>query len=198
MNYIRSAIVALLAAPVARAVFQVNGLPRAAALLAPATVSLAVGVLLVWLILPAAGRLLRSVTEAQEHLSEAAAPPMDEQAWLMVATVVVEASATASVLRMSTADPKLARTVAMIGGGGDAIGSYADGLAVLLLDCPPAQGDALARRLRSEMAQQDVSCDIVSASKPRDGQVLQDLLAVAEAELVLSAIEKPRPSASSR
>jgi hypothetical protein len=154
---------------------------------------------LIWLSLPAAVLVLRRVTQAQLQSRDASARPMDEQAWLMVARVVVEASVTASVLRIDTADAQLARTVAMMQGGCDAIGTCADGgLAILLTDCPPAQGDALARRLRTAMDYHKVACNIVSVSKPRDGQALEDLLAVAEAELVVSAVEVPRRSASSR
>ena len=66
--------------------------------------------------------------------------------------VVVEAAEIVSVLRIDTADPQTARTVAMMQGGCDAIGTYpAGGLAILLPDCPPAQSDALARRLRIAM-----------------------------------------------
>lgn len=244
-KYIYSAMVTLLSATVASAIFRVKGLPPTPALFAAAgvwlavsvgavmlamlasgqleamkhiaqpkthtlefiTMGLAIGeyglqraglVPLIWLSLPAAVLLLRRSTHAQLQSREASARPMDEQAWLMVGRVVAEASVTVSVLRIDTADPKLARTVAMMQGGCDAIGSYANGLAILLPDCPPAQGDALARRLRTAMEYHKIACTIVSASKPRDGQVLDDLLDVAERELVLSAIEASRCAADSR
>jgi hypothetical protein len=41
-----------------------------------------------------------------------------------------------------------------------------------------------------------VECNIASASKPRDGRVLADLLAVSEAELVLSKEIARRPTDS--
>lgn len=153
--------------------------------------------LLMWLSLPAAVVIQRYFTTAELRSRELGARPMDEQAWLHVAKVVVEATVTASVLRIDTSDPQTARMVAMMQGGCDAIGTYADGgLAILLPDCPPAQGDALARRLRIAMKLHKVECNIAAASKPRDGQVLDDLLAVSEAMLVLSR-EASRRSASS-
>lgn len=153
--------------------------------------------LLIWLSLPVAVVIQRYFTTTELRAREVGARPMDEQAWLHVAKVVVEATVTTSVLRIDTADPQTARTVAMMQGGCDAIGTYADGgLAILLPDCPPAQGDALARRLRIAMKLHKVECNIAAASKPRDGQVLDDLLAVSEAMLVLSR-EASRRSASS-
>ena len=112
-----------------------------------------------------------------------------------MAKIIVEASETVSILRIDSADMQTARLVAMMQAGYDAVGTYADGgLAVLLPDCP--HGDAVARRLRIAMNYHKVPCHIASASKPRDGQGLDDLLAVSEAELVLSR-ESSRRSASS-
>ncbi len=153
--------------------------------------------LLVWLSLPAAVVIQRYFTTAELQAREVDAEPMGPDAWLLVARVIVERSATASVLRMDAQDPQAARTVAMLQGGCDAVGTYpGGGLAILLLDCPPAQGDALARRLRMAMDLHKVQCGIASASKPRDGHTVEDLLAVCEAELVLST-EVSRRSADS-
>jgi uncharacterized membrane protein len=153
--------------------------------------------LLVWLSLPIAVGIQRYFTRIELQAREVGSRPMLIEAWLHVARVVVEESQTVSIVRLGTADPVTARTVAMMQGGCDAIGEYTDGgLAILLLDCPPANGDALARRLRIAMDYHNVECHVASASKPRDGYVLEDLLAVAEAELVLSS-EASRRSASS-
>jgi hypothetical protein len=90
------------------------------------------------------------------------------------------------VLRIDTADPQAAGLVAMMQGGCDAIGHFpSGGLAVLLLDCPPAQGDSLARRLRLALRHHRVEAQVASASAPRDGRTVQDLLTLCEAELVL-------------
>ncbi len=153
--------------------------------------------LLIWLSLPAAVGIQRYFTTAELQEREVDAEPMGPEAWLLVARVIVDASATASVLRIDAQDPQVARTVAMLQGGCDAIGTYPDGgLAVLLLDCPPEQADALARRLRIAMKLHKVQCGVASASKPRDGHTVEDLLAVCEAELVLST-EASRRSANS-
>jgi hypothetical protein len=122
---------------------------------------------------------------------------MDQQAWLHIAKVIVEASETVTILRMDAADSQTARMVAMMQGGCDAIGTYRHGgLAILLPDCPPPNGDALARRLRIAMKHHKVDCHIASASKSRDGHSVDDLLAVCEAELVISR-EASRRSANS-
>ncbi|HTZ43094.1 MAG TPA: hypothetical protein VMB79_04470 [Jatrophihabitans sp.] len=141
---------------------------------------------LIWLSLPAAVFLQRWFTRAELRARERTERPMAQDAWLHVARVVVEASATVTVVRLDSGDPIAARSVAMMQAGCDAIGTYADGtgLAILLPDCPPQNGDALARRLRAAMHVHKVPCNIASASKPRDGQYVEDLLAVAEAELV--------------
>lgn len=153
--------------------------------------------LLIWLSLPVAVGVQRYFTTAELRARDIGAVPIDPDAWLHIAKVIVEATATVSVLRLDTQDPQAARTVAMLQGGCDAIGSYAgDGLAILLLDCPPDQGDALARRLRLAMELHKVQCNIASASKPRDGQTAADLLAVCEAELVVSS-KASRRSANS-
>jgi hypothetical protein len=143
--------------------------------------------LLIWLSLPVAVAVQRYFTRTELQSCGTLARPMDGQAWLHVAKVIVEASEAVSIVRIDTIDAGSARMVALMQAGCDAIGSYPDGgLAILLPDCPPAQGDALARRLRIAMTYHKVTCHIASASKPRDGHVLADLLAVSEAELVLS------------
>lgn len=139
---------------------------------------------LLWLSVPIAVLIQRRFTQAElRHRPDRS---MREEAWLHVAQVVVEASDTASIVRIDSADPAAARTVAMMQAGCDAIGSYGEGrgLAILLPDCPPQNADALARRLRSAMLVRKVPCNIAAAAKPRDGLRLDDLLAVSEAELV--------------
>ena len=151
---------------------------------------------LLWLSLPAAVLLQRRFTGTELRGREFDAQPIGRDAWAHIARVLVEAAPTVTVIRIDGADSQAMRTVAMLQGGCDAIGEYPGGLAILLMDCPPAQGDALARRLRLAMRIQKVTCDIASASKPRDGHVVEDLLAVCEAELVVSS-EASRRSASS-
>jgi hypothetical protein len=155
--------------------------------------------LLIWLSLPIAVGIQRYFTAMELRSREPDAAPMDRDVWLHVAKVIVDASDTVSVLRIDTADPQAAQMIAMMQGGCDAIGRYPDGgLAILLPDCPPAQGDAIARRLRIAMGYHKVPCNIASASKPRDGQVLNSLLAVSEAELVLSNEAAKRPASPSQ
>lgn len=141
---------------------------------------------LLWLSLPVAVLIQRRFTQAEARRWARPDRLMREEAWLHVARAVVEASDTASIVRIDSADPAAARTLAMMQAGCDAIGSYGDGrgLAILLPDCPPQNADALARRLRSALRVRKVACNIAAAAKPRDGQLLDDLLAVSEAELV--------------
>jgi hypothetical protein len=156
------------------------------------------GLALIWLSLPAAVLIQRYFTTAELRGRDVTAQPMDPEAWQHIARVIVAAAETVSVLRIDAADAQAARTVAMLQGGCDAIGGYPDGgLAVLLLDCPSAQADALARRLRLAMQLHKVECSIASASKPRDGMVADDLLAVCEAELVVSRAAARRPADTS-
>jgi hypothetical protein len=156
------------------------------------------GLALIWLSLPAAVLIQRYFTTAELRARDVDAQPMDPEAWQHIARVIVAATETVSVLRIDAADAQAARTVAMLQGGCDAIGGYPDGgLAVLLLDCPSAQADALARRLRLAMQLHKVECSIASASKPRDGLVAEDLLAVCEAELVVSRAAARRPADTS-
>jgi hypothetical protein len=154
--------------------------------------------ILVWLSLPLAVAIQRYFTRMELRSRPVGAPPMDQQVWLYVAKVVVDASTAVTVVRIQTNDKASAGIVAMVQSGCDAIGTYgANGLALLLLDCPPAQGDAIARRLRSALHHHNVLADVASASTPRDGQVLEDLLAVSEAELVLAKAASNRPASSS-
>ena len=156
------------------------------------------GLPLIWLSLPAAVAIQRRFTKAELRARVGVAPPMNDEAWLHVASVVVEASVAVTVLRIDASDPEAACVVAMMQGGCDAIGAYPPGgLAILLPDCPPANGDVLSRRLRIAMKHHKVDCHLVSASKPRDGQDLGDLLAVCEAELVVSREASNRPASSS-
>jgi hypothetical protein len=150
--------------------------------------------LLLWLSLPAAVGIQRYFTTMELRSRRPNMAPMDSEVWLHVAKVIVDASDTVTVLRIDTADPQAAQLVAMMQGGCDAIGRYPDGgLAILLPDCPPAQGDAIARRLRIAMDYHKVPCGVAAASKPRDGLGLNSLLAVSEAELVLSNELAKRP-----
>lgn len=157
-----------------------------------------VGLPLIWLSLPAAVVIQRRFTRAELRARGSVAPPMNEEAWLHVAGVVVQASVAVTVLRIDASDTEAASVVAMMQGGCDAIGTNPPGgLAILLPDCPPANGDVLIRRLRIAMKHHKVDCHIASASKPRDGQVLDDLLAVCEAELVVSREAASRSASSS-
>jgi hypothetical protein len=150
--------------------------------------------LLIWLSLPAAVAIQRHFTTMELRSRKPGMAPMDSEVWLHVAKVIVDASDTVSILRIDTADPQAAQLVAMMQGGCDAIGRYSDGgLAILLPDCPPAQGDAIARRLRIAMGYHKVPCNVAAAAKPRDGRELNSLLAVSEAELVLSGELAKRP-----
>lgn len=150
--------------------------------------------LLIWLSLPAAVGIQRYFTTMELRSREPGMAPMDSEVWLHVAKVIVDASDTVTILRIDTADPQAAQVVAMMQGGCDAIGRYPDGgLAILLPDCPPAHGDAIARRLRVAMGYHKVSCSVAAAAKPRDGRELNSLLAVSEAELVLSNELAKRP-----
>jgi hypothetical protein len=156
------------------------------------------GLPLVWLSLLAAVVIQRRFTKAGLRARGSVTPPMNDEAWLYVADVVVQASVAVTVLRIDASDTQAASVVAMMQGGCDAIGTYPPGgLAILLPDCPPANGDVLSRRLRIAMRHHKVDCHIASASKPRDGQVLDDLLAVCEAELVVSREVSSRSARSS-
>ena len=146
----------------------------------------AVALPLIWLSLPAAVAIQRYFVKIELRNREPDERPYSAEGWLQIAKMVIEASDATTVLRIDTADPQAASIVAMMQGGCDAIGHYPDGgLAVLLLDCPPAQGDSLARRLRIALNHHKIESYVAAASAPRDGRTLQDLLTVCEAELVL-------------
>lgn len=155
--------------------------------------------LLIWLSLPIAVGIQRYFTRAEFDARPADAQPMSAEAWLIVSHAMVEACSTSTILRISTANLAAAHAVAKLQGGVDATGHFGDhGLGVLLPDCPPENGDAIARRLRVALDHHRVDCVVASASAPRDGQGLDDLLAVTEAELVAREAARPPASRSDR
>jgi hypothetical protein len=143
--------------------------------------------MLVWLSLPAAVLMQRYTTRAKLRLTadDSIESPMGEESWVIAATEVVAALPVVSVMRVSTANPAAASAVAQMQAGCDAIG-YAGkaGLAVLLVDCPDRNAEALAARLRTALHRAGVQASVAAAAKPRDGYSLDDLLAVCEAELI--------------
>jgi len=152
---------------------------------------------LTWLSLPVAVGIQRYFTTSELHSIDTVLRPMARDAWLHVAGVIVQAASTVSIIRIETTDAVAASRVAVMQAGCDAIGLYAsDGLAILLPDCPPANADALARRLRSALSNRKLDCSIAAAGKPRDGQGIEDLLAVCEAELVVSKEASKRSAKS--
>lgn len=141
---------------------------------------------LVWLSLPAVIGIQRFAMRSESrNAADGLTAPMTERVWGTVAREVVRACTTAAVLRLDTDNPAAARAVAEMQAGCDAIGAVgASGLVILLADCPGPNADSLALRLRSAMASAGVTANVAVAAKPRDGQVLEDLLAVTEAELI--------------
>jgi hypothetical protein len=143
--------------------------------------------LLAWLSLPAAIMLQRYTTRVKLHsiADSAVLQPMGEESWLIASTEIVTALPVVAVMRVNTTDPLAASAVAQMQAGCDAIG-YAgkSGLAVLLVDCPDLNADALAARLRTALFHAGVEASVATAAKPRDGYSLDDLLAVCEAELI--------------
>jgi hypothetical protein len=141
---------------------------------------------LVWLTLPVVIGIQRYAMRSESRIAtEGLTAPMTERVWGTVAREVVRACATAAVLRLDTDNPAAARAVAELQAGCDAIGTVgAAGLVILLADCPGPNADSLALRLRSAMSAAGVKVNVAVAAKPRDGQVLEDLLAVTEAELI--------------
>ena len=141
---------------------------------------------LVWLSLPVVIGIQRfAMREESRSTTEGLTAPMTERVWGTVAREVVRACTTAAVLRLDTDNPAAARAVAEMQAGCDAIGTVgASGLVILLADCPGPNADSLALRLRSAMSGAGVRANVAVAAKPRDGQVLEDLLAVTEAELI--------------
>lgn len=145
-----------------------------------------VGIPLLWLSLLAVIGIQRWALRSESVRKIDSAPPvMTEKVWGTVAREVIRACATASVIRMDTDEPAAARSIAQMQAGCDAIGAVgASGLVVLLADCPGANAESLALRLRSALSSAGVAANVAVAAKPRDGQVLEDLLAVTEAELI--------------
>lgn len=142
---------------------------------------------LLWLSLPAVIGIQRWAlrSESVRKVDNALPPVMTEKVWGTVAREVIRACTTASIIRVDTDDPAAARSIAQMQAGCDALGAVgASGLAVLLADCPGANAESLALRLRSALASGGVGASVAVAAKPRDGQLLEDLLAVAEAELI--------------
>ncbi len=140
---------------------------------------------LIWLSLPAAVAIQRYFVNVELRNREPDRP-FSSEAWFHLASVIIQAADATTVLLIDTDDPQAASVVAMMQGGCDVIGHYPDGgLAVLLLDCPAAQGDSLARRLRLAFKHHKVEAYVAAASAPRDGRTMQDLLTLCQAELVL-------------
>ncbi|MFL6162533.1 MAG: hypothetical protein ACJ74U_09900 [Jatrophihabitantaceae bacterium] len=143
--------------------------------------------LLAWLSLPAAIVLQRTITRSRlRHVAgDAHVQPMAEAAWFIAATEVVAALPVVSIIRITTADPIAVSAVAQLQAGCDAIGYLgADGLGMLLVDCPSLSAEALAARLRTALRTKGIDGNVAAAGKPRDGYGLNDLLAICEAELV--------------
>ena len=142
---------------------------------------------LLWLSLPATIALQRQSMKAELRSAsvETVSKPMSEEAWLIAAHEVVAALPVAAIMRIETKAPAAVSAVAQIQAGCDAIGFLGkDGLGILLLDCPALSADALANRIRMALRHQDIEASVAAAAKPRDGQCLDDLLAVCEAELI--------------
>jgi hypothetical protein len=149
------------------------------------------GVPLSWLSLPVVLLIQRGAIRLESHQGEPShaapdeAPLMTEKVWGAVAREVIKACDTASILRLDTGDPVAARAIAQMQAGCDAVGAVgASGLVILLADCPGPNADSLALRLRSALSSAGVQANVAVAAKPRDGHVLEDLLAVTEAELI--------------
>jgi hypothetical protein len=156
--------------------------------------------LLAWLSLPAAIGLQRTITRTRlrDVVDDAQLRPMGQEAWFIAATEVVAALPVVSIIRITTLDPAAASVVAQLQAGCDAIGYLgADGLGVLLVDCPAPSAEALAARLRTALRSKGIAGNVAAAGKPRDGYRLDDLLAICEAELVArdAAHDPLRPDA---
>ena len=145
-----------------------------------------------WLSLPATVALERHAVRTDLHsvaelrsVDDPAVRPMNSEAWLLIAREVIAACTVGAVMRVDTADPAAVSYLARVQAGCDAIGMAGDsGLAVLLTECPAPNAEALAVRLRSVLHRQGIPAQVAVAAKPRDGQSLDDLLAVSEAELI--------------
>lgn len=142
---------------------------------------------LIWLSLPAVIGIQRWALRAESarKIENAPVPVMTEKVWGTVAREVIRACTTASIIRVDTDNPTAAGSIAQMQAGCDALGAVgASGLAVLLADCPGSNAESLALRLRSALVSGGITANVAVAAKPRDGQLLEDLLAVAEAELI--------------
>ena len=151
----------------------------------------------VWLSLPAAIILQRWMTQADLRAIDAPeARPMGEQAWVAIAREVIKACPVGAIMRIRTTDPMAASQLAKIKAGCDAIGMTGrSGLAILLTQCPGGNADALAERMRAILQTEGVVAQVAVAAKPRDGQTLDELLAVSEAELI-TRVAATRPAKS--
>lgn len=160
-----------------------------------ATISIAIVVIVLlrtpwpafaWLSLPATIALQRHMVRNDLRAADdPTARPMNSEAWLLVAREVIAACSVGAVMRVDTTDPAAVSYLARVQAGCDAIGMAGEsGLAVLLTECPGPNADALAVRLRSVLHRQGIPAQVTVAAKPRDGQSLDDLLAVSEAELI--------------
>jgi hypothetical protein len=152
----------------------------------------------IWLSLPIAIVLQRWVTQSDlRAINAPEARPMGEQAWLAIAREVIKACPVGAIMRIRTTDPMAASQLAKIKAGCDAIGMTGrSGLAILLTQCPAGNADALAERMRSILKSENITAQVAVAAKPRDGQTLDELLAVSEAELITRvAAIRPKKSA---
>lgn len=143
--------------------------------------------ILVWLSLPAAIGLQRFTTRSRlrQVTVEAQLRPMSEEAWFIAAREVVTALPAVSIMRIATNAPAAVSAVAHLRIGCDAIGYLgANGLGMLLVDCPALSAESLAARLRTALKEKGIPAGVAAAGKPRDGYSLDDLLAVCEAELI--------------
>lgn len=151
----------------------------------------------IWLSLPAAIVLQRWIIQSDLRAIDAPeARPMGEQAWAAIAREVIKACPVGAIMRIRTTDPMAASQLAKIKAGCDAIGMTGrSGLAILLTQCPSGNADALADRMRAIMQTEGVVAEVAVAAKPRDGQTLDELLAVSEAELI-TRVAASRPAKS--
>lgn len=151
----------------------------------------------IWLSLPAAIVLQRWIIQSDLRAIDAPeARPMGEQAWAAIAREVIKACPVGAIMRIRTTDPMAASQLAKIKAGCDAIGMTGrSGLAILLTQCPSGNADALAERMRAILQTEDIVAQVAVAAKPRDGQTLDELLAVSEAELI-TRVAASRPAKS--
>lgn len=142
-----------------------------------------------WLSLPATIALQRYAVRTKLRTAEnSGSRPMGEDAWLLVAREVIAACPVGAIMRVDTTEPAAVDYLARMQAGCDAIGMIGNtGLAVLLTECPGINADSLAVRLRSVLHRRGIPAQVAVAAKPRDGQTLDDLLAVSEAELITRA-----------